>query len=139
MFHKEKSCHHGIILGTAITVLLALILIVLVFKTGMMLGSKSGYSTCKYSKGHSELMQKKSAYNSYKVVTELTDSGFVVKGIKGDMLTVVVNEDTKIIKGDEAGEVSEGDKVYVTGELDEAGQLKASLVKIYDMDVKKLK
>lgn len=48
MFNKEdkKSCHHGI-LALIITLLLGFILIVLVFKTGMMVGSKSHFSSCK--------------------------------------------------------------------------------------------
>ncbi len=47
MFNKEKLAHHHGLLAWVIALLLGLILIVLVFKTGMMVGgSKSHFSSC---------------------------------------------------------------------------------------------
>ena len=144
---NSASCHHGI-LALLIIIIFGLLLLVIVFKAGMMLGKSMSYpsseiKTCPYSKnltcpyskdlkahmGKDLTSLKKSAYSEYMLVTELTDTGFVAKDDKGELKTIVVNEDTKIIKGKEAAEnkVSVGDKVYVEG-----SSIEASLVKIYD-------
>jgi len=147
MFNKENkklACHHGV-LAWVIALLLGFILIVLVFKTGMIIGSKSHFSSCKagnYHKSFSGHMEgkfsswKKVFYSSYQEVVKLTESGFVAKGGDGKEQVVVITEDTKIIKGGETTEegVSVGDKVYVTGSL-----VEASMVKIFDHNAKELK
>lgn len=145
MFNKENkklTCHHGV-LAHVIAVFLGLILIVLIFKVGLMAGmSKTHFSSCSYQEnlsghmGGKFISLKKSAYSSYQEVVKLTESGFVVKDSGGTEQTVVVNEDTVIIKGKEKLEngVSVGDKVYVAGPL-----IEASMVKILDFDAVKLK
>jgi hypothetical protein len=143
MFHKEDKkscCHHGI-LALVIAVFLGVILIVLVFKVGMMAGGskyKAGYSHKNFSghiMGDKLSGLKKSGFADYKVVTELTDSGFIVKDAKGNEQTVQVNEDTVIYKGGEkGGAVSVGNKVYVEGSA-----VEASTVKIYDAGAKEFK
>ena len=153
MFDKENkklACHHGV-LALVIAVLLGFILIVLVFKIGMMVGmSKSSFYSCgtaNYQKDFSKHMVgkfsawKKSAYSSYKEVVKLTESGFVVKDSDNKEQTIVISEDTVIIKGIEktGNEVSVGDKVYVVGSSNESGQVEASMVKILDPDAKEFK
>ena len=79
---------------------------------------------------------QKSSHFSYKTVVGITDSGFVVKGFDGKEQTVVVNNDTQIIKGEEKVEkgVSIGDKVYVVGSL-----VEASMIKIFDTNASDIK
>ncbi len=141
--NKNSLWHHGA-LSSLIAVLLGFILIVLIFKTGMLVGkSKSHFSASKagnYHKNFSKHMGKKfsswkkSAYSSYKEVVKLTESGFVVKGADGEEQEVVVSQDTVILKGEAkiGNTVSVGDKVYVTGSL-----VEASMVKIFDPSLKK--
>ena len=157
MFNKENnklSCHHGA-LALTIAVLLGFILIVLVFKVGVMVGgSGSHFSACDYHKNYSGYADKKfislkksyssyktaADYSSYKVVTELTGSGFIVKGGDGKLLEVVVGADTKIYGAEKTGaKVIVGDKVYVTGSTNESGQVVAAVVKIFNLAADKLK
>lgn len=136
---KKSYCHHGI-LALTIALLLGFVLIVLIFKTGMMVGGKYGMShSYKNFSGHMDgkfSALKKSGFMNYKVVTELTDSGFVVKDIKGEEQTIITNADTVIYKGSEkeGNKVSVGDKVYVQGST-----IEASMIKIYDASVKEFK
>lgn len=137
MFDKKESCHHGI-LGLIIAVLLGLILLVLVFKVGLIVGKSNSYSSY-YKKGH--IAGKlggwgKTSHSAFKVVVKLTDSGFVVKGSDGEEQEVITNEDTVIIKGavKTGNTVSVGDKVYITGSIAEA-----SMVKIFDFEAVRFK
>lgn len=166
MLNKEdkRIPHHHSVLGWIIALLLGLILIVFVFKVGMMVGSSksyfSSYSKKDYShkkiSGHmgnkfSSLKKSayfnktayfnKSAYSTYKGVVKLTDTGFVTKDADGNIEEVVINEETKIISGKEAADrgVSVGDKVYIEGSVNGEGQVEASLIKIYDAVLSEVK
>jgi len=142
MFNKENKKLYGVLVWVIIA-LLGFILILLIFKTGMMIGgSKSHFSSCKANYSHKNFsghmggklgIWKKSSFLSYQAVVSLTESGFVAKGSDGEEQTVVITEDTKIIKGKGETEngVSVGDKVYVDGSSDEGGQVVADTVKIY--------
>jgi hypothetical protein len=139
MKDNKKFNHNA--LAWIIIVLLSLILVVLVFKIGMMIGSsKSHFSSCNYKKAYSGHWSKKldymkkSEYLDYRGVAKLTETGFVTVDAKGNEQEVVVNEDTKIFKGEvsDGVKVSMDDKVYVDGTLDENGQLIAEIIKIYD-------
>ena len=150
MFSKDSKFNHSA-LAWVIIVLLSLIFIVLVFKVGIMVGSSKPYfSSCGVDYTHKYISKnmdgefmgyKKSTYANYQGVTELTATGFVTKDVKGNEQVVVVNEDTKIYKGEEKGgaEVSAGDKVYVDGDKDANGQIVASVIKIYDPELKEVK
>lgn len=143
--NKKLACHHGV-LALVIALFLGFILIVLVFKVGIMAGGLKSYSSScgasNYSKsfighmGKNLSSFKKSSYFSYYEVIELTDSGFIVKGSDGKEQTVVISEDTVIIKGEEktGNTVSVGDKVYIVGSL-----VEASMVKILDPNAKEFK
>lgn len=158
---KKLPNHHGAVVWVA-AVLLGLIVLLLVFQLGFVMGysssnySKHSYSACKgdyaYKKisGHTgekfsslkkSAYSKKSVYSNYKGVVKLTNTGFVVKDADGNIEEVVINEDTKMISGKETTEsgVMIGDKVYVEGVTDESGQIIAQMIKIYDKDLDEYK
>ncbi len=126
--------------------LLGFILVVLVFKTGVIVGLTSmpakSYSSCMVG-NHNKYISgkfsgwKKSAYFSYKEVIKLIDSGFIVISSKGKEQTVYINDNTVIIEGYKKGKVSIGDNLYVIGDLQENGDIIASMIKILDLETKK--
>ena len=127
------------------------ILVVLVFKTGIIVGltsipAKSYSSSCMANNYHSNYNKnisgkfngwKKAPHFSYKEVVRLIDSGFVVISTGGKEQTVYVNDDTVIIEGNQKGNISLGDNLYVVGDLQENGDIIAGMIKILDLDTKK--
>ena len=71
---------------------------------------------------------KKSLHANFKVVTEITDTGYIVKDSKGEMQTITTSSDTEVYKGEEKDGVviNVGDKVYVVGSV-----IEASMIKVY--------
>jgi len=127
--------------------LLGFILVVLVFKTGVIVGLTSmpakSYSSSCVASNHNKYINgkfsgwKKSSHFSYKKVIKLIDSGFVVISSGGKEQTVYINDNTVIIEGYKKGNVSVSDSLYVIGDLQENGDILASMVKILDLDTKK--
>ncbi len=150
MFDKnnKSKCHHGI-LGLITVILFGCLLLVLVFLAGLVAsGTKSHCSECKYNKSMGNymdkkcMMDKKASYKKtvtdFKLVTELTDTGFMVKDGSGKVYEVVIDEEAKIYKGGNLTDnvVQVGDKVYIDGEVED-GKFEAELIKIYDPSLKK--
>ena len=147
--NKNLKCQS--FLMWAFVLLLGFILLVLVFKTGVILGLKSmsvkpyssSYMANNYHGNYNKHINgkfsgwKKSSHFSYKKVIRLIDSGFVVISSGGKEQIVYINDDTIIIEGYKKGKVSMGDNLYVIGDLQENGDIIASMVKILDLDTKK--
>ncbi len=149
--NKNLKCQS--FLMWAFVLLLGFILLVLVFKTGLILGLKSMSakpysSSCMANNYHGNYNKhingkfggwKKSSHFSYKEVIRLIDSGFVVISSGGKEQTVYVNDNTVIIEGNQKGDVSLGDNLYVIGDSQENGDIIASMIKILDLDTKKFR
>jgi len=157
--HNKKSLHPDI-LKWAIIGLLFIVVIVLVFGVGLLVGEKKA----KFSYGWAESYHKNFAgpkggflgdwrnipipgdfiegHGAFGEIIELNDYSFVIKG-RGDVeKVIVITDDTIIKKGRKTvkDELKIGKKVVIIGSPNKEGQIEAKLIRVFNGEnIKKIR
>lgn len=137
--------------------LVGLVVVVLIFGTGMVVGGMRARFSYRWAENYhknfagprggffsdwknfprGEFIEGHGAFGE---IIEIKDNGFVVKGRENIEKVAITNQDTTIIKGRETikNGLKVGDRVVIIGSPNDEGQIEAKLIRVFDGETKGL-
>lgn len=155
--NKKKYCkklfRNPDVLKWVILGLVSFIIIVLIFSTGVKVGTlKARYSYRWADNYHKNFAGPRGGFlgdwrkfpagdfigghGAFGEIIELNDSSFIIKGRENIEKVIVITKDTVIKKGRETvlDELKVGDQVTIIGSPNEDGQIEAKLIRVFSED-----
>ncbi|MCH7598089.1 hypothetical protein IID27_03595 [Patescibacteria group bacterium] len=151
--HNKKTFQNPDILKWVIVGLVSFIAVVLIFSTGVKVGTlKAKYSYRWADNYHKNFAGPRGGFvgdwrkfpagdfigghGAFGEVIELNDSGFIIKGREDVEKIIVITEETIIKKGQETIQngLTIGDRVTIIGSPNEEGQIEARFIRAFSKD-----